>query len=114
MVSTMRRRVVFPTRPAIDATIRSVKQAYLVRCQVIEQVGIIGQRLDLDAGAVHVHSQQLRAVGRKGNLFNPVDLDEFQKVRITHFRWLTVRIGLNDGQVCGLGSDRRWQVHGHV
>jgi hypothetical protein len=67
--------------------------------QLREQIGIIGKTFNLESRSIDVDSQKLGTVGGKGDLFNLVGIDQFQKIRVPDIRGLAVGILSNDGKI---------------
>ena len=104
----------------------STSSTHLVAGKLGEEVGIVGQRLDLEPGTVGVDSQKLRAVGGEGDLLHAVGLDQPEEVAVANGARGTAA-ALDDGEVVGGssggggGNDGRFEgrggghvhVHGH-
>jgi hypothetical protein len=77
-----------------------------------EEPRIVGERLDLEAGSVRVHAEQLCSVGAEGDLFDLVGVHQLEEIRVANVRG-TVLALLNDGSCRGGRIGRRRHVHGH-
>ena len=60
----------------------STSSTHLVAGKLGEEVGIVGQRLDLEPGTVGVDSQKLRAVGGEGDLLHAIAIDQLEEVAV--------------------------------
>mmetsp|Transcript_26590 Transcript_26590/g.48252 ORF Transcript_26590/g.48252 Transcript_26590/m.48252 type:complete len:366 (-) Transcript_26590:152-1249(-) len=75
-----------------------------------EEFRVVGEGFDLEAGSVHVDSQELRAVGREGHLFDTVLVDEREKLAVPHVLRCTTT-GQHHGRCIFC---RRRHIHGHL
>ena len=94
---------------------------YLVAGKLGEEIGIIGESLDLEPSAVGIDTEELSAIGREGDLLDAIGLDEAEEIRIPNGTGSTAA-ALDDGEVVssvgddgGLegGGGGQVHVHGH-
>ena len=86
-----------------------------------EEIGIIGESLNLEPSAVGIDTEELSAIGREGDLLDAVGLDEAEEIGIPDGAGSTAA-ALDDGEVVssvgddgGLegGGGGHVHVHGH-
>ena len=86
-----------------------------------EEVGIIGESLNLEPSAVGINTEELSAIRREGDLLDAIGLDEAEEIRIPDGTGSTAAT-LDDGEVVssvgddgGLegGGGGHVHVHGH-
>ena len=86
-----------------------------------EEIGIIGESLNLEPSAVGINAEELSTIGREGDLLDAIGLDEAEEIRIPDGTGSTAT-ALDDGEVVssvgddgGLegGGGGHVHVHGH-
>ena len=94
---------------------------HLVAGKLGEEIGIIGESLDLEPSAVGIDPEELSAVGGESDLLDAIGLDEAEKIRIPDGAGSTAA-ALDDGEVvCSVGDNGGLEggggghvhVHGH-
>ena len=85
---------------------------YLVRCELREEVGVVGEGLELKAGPVRVYPEELGAVGREGHLLDAIAVDEPEEVGVPNVDGGTAP-GLDHRHLDGGFGGGGGGVHGH-
>ena len=79
-------------------------RTHLVLSELREQIGIVGQGFNRHPDTVDIDAQQLRPIGREGDLLDPIGFNETEKIAVPD-GCRTVRAHLQRRQIDGEG---RW------